>query len=76
MNDEVLELFRNIRAGQFDGEPKPHKFALLLAIVDLYEESPGRDDIINLDSQLESLFEYWYNQLSPQPNYLSSLFKV
>lgn len=76
MNDEVLELFRNIRAGQFDGEPKPHKFALLLAIVDLYEESPGRDDIINLDSQLESLFEYWYNQLSPQSDFLSSMIEA
>lgn len=52
------------------------QFALHLAIIDLYDESPDRDDIINLDSQLESLFEYWYNQLSPQPNYLSSLFKV
>ena len=49
-----LSILSEINPGRgMGGRPNPHKFALLLAVADLFAENPERDNTIELDSWLE-----------------------
>jgi hypothetical protein len=76
MNSDAFEPLRRIRPGQSDGKIKPHKFALLMAIIDLYEEQPNRANSIHIDSDLEKLFEQHFGQLAPESTYSPSMIEA
>ena len=73
MKAEAIELLRRINPGQSDGCVKPHKYALLMAIIDLYEKQPNRANSFHIDHDLEKLFEKNIRQLVPELRYSPSM---
>jgi hypothetical protein len=76
MNNDAFEPLRKIIPGQSDGNAKPHKFALLMAIINLYENTPEQVNSFHIDGDLESLFEQRFRELAPEATYSSSMIET
>lgn len=70
----VLSIFKEFYPKAVHGQVKPHKFALLLAIIELYKEEPLRGNAIYFNSHLEELFKKHFTYLAPEIPYLSDCF--
>lgn len=71
MNNSALENLKRIRPGYLNSVPKPHKFALILSILELYESDPGRKNEFYIDDELERIFEIKFRELDPSVKYSS-----
>lgn len=76
MNNDALERLRKIKPGRTEGKAKPHKFALLLAIIHLYENQPTRENVFHINSELEELFELKFRELVPNETYSSTMIEI
>lgn len=69
-----LSLLDEITPGRGPGgRPNPHKFALLLAVADLFADDPKRENAIVLDSLLETQFEANFRNLAPDVQFAPSM---
>jgi len=72
---EAIELLKRINPVQSDRCVKPHKYALLMAIIDLYEKQPNRANNFHIDHDLKKLFKK-NRQLVPELRYSSSMIEA
>jgi hypothetical protein len=70
---DLAQKIGSIRTGKNGDAEKPHKYALLLAIVDAYEANPMRDNEFFLDEEIESLFRRNFKKLSPYMPFVDSM---
>ena len=73
MSKYNLEFLKNIRCAKQKGVHRPHKFALLLAIIELYDKNPERPNVFYLDKELESLFELKLREIAPEMPFSPSM---
>ncbi len=73
MKNQVFEVLKNIRTGRSGEYVKPHKFALLLSIIELYKRNPNRKNRFQIDTEMEKLFESKFRELSPNASYSSAI---
>jgi len=73
VKSQAFEVLKNIRTGRFDGYVKPHKFALLLSIIELYKRNPNRKNRFQLDAEMEKLFESKFRELASNAPYSSAI---
>ncbi len=73
MKKQVFEVLRNVRTGRSSGYVKPHKFALLLSIIELYKRNPNRKNRFQIDAEMEKLFESKFRKLAPDSPYSSAI---
>lgn len=76
MDKTSLESFKNIHCGSYAGLPRPHKFALLLAIIALYDKNPNRPNSFQIDKELEFLFEQKFREIAPEISFSSSMIEI
>jgi hypothetical protein len=76
VSSDSFEPLRRIHPGQSYGKVKPHKFALIMAIIDLYKDNPNRANSIHIDSDLEDKFEQNFHQLAPEATYSQSMIEI
>lgn len=76
MNNDAFAPLKRITPGQSNGNVKPHKFALLLAIIDLYEDRQEQENRFHIDSVLEKFFEQEFRQLAPEATYSPSMIEA
>ncbi|WP_291321932.1 hypothetical protein [Desulfonatronospira sp.] len=68
--DTVLESLRRISFGKRHDKVSPHKFALLLALAQLYENNPDRENKFTIQTDnLEQLFKSNFQRLDSEYNH-------
>ncbi len=73
MESQELHLLLKINPGQSMGQIKPHKYALILAIIKLYERHPSRPNRFHITEELEATFEFAFRTLSPDLTFSSAM---
>lgn len=77
MTTTPFELLKAINPGrQTDGSAKPHKYALLLAIIDLYEHNQEQANCFHIDSTLENYFERRFRELAPTTTFSAAMIET
>ncbi len=76
MESQEQQLFRNLNPGQSMGRTKPHKYALLLAVMKQYERNPLRPNRFHIAEELEADFETAFRALSPDTSFSSSMLET
>ena len=76
MSSNMFDIFRNIHTGYSNGSPSPHKYVLLLSIIELYEKQPNRENSFSITPELENLFESQFRKLSPNAPYSSTMIEI
>lgn len=65
MESKGLSVLLNLNPGRSNGQIKPHKYALLLAIIKLYERCKAHPNRFHITEELEAAFEEAFRILSP-----------
>lgn len=73
MESKELYHLLKINPGRIEGRIKPHKYALVLAIIKLYEKHPARPNRFHITEELEAAFEFAFRTLSPDMAFSSSM---
>jgi len=73
MHEEAFNLLRNINPKISKGELKPHKYALLLAILDLYIKNNDLKNEFKINDELELLFAKYLKILDPNIIYYNGM---
>jgi hypothetical protein len=76
MESQELHLLLKINPGQSMGQIKPHKYALMLAIIKLYERQPSRPNRFHITKELEATFEFAFRTLSPDLAFSSAMLEA
>ena len=77
MESQELHLLFRINPGQSKvGQIKPHKYALILAIIKLYERQPSRPNRFHITEELEATFEFAFRTLSPDLAFSSAMLEA
>lgn len=77
MESQELHLLLKINPGQSKvGQIKPHKYALILAIIKLYERQPSRLNRFHITEELEATFEFAFRTLSPDFAFSSAMLEA
>ena len=76
MRKDAFELLRNIHCASQNKVSKPHKFSLLLAIIELYDKDPKRPNAFQIDKELELIFELKFRQIAPEIPFSSSMIEI
>lgn len=76
MESQGLHRLLRINPGKSMGWIKPHKYALLLAIINLYELQPSRPNRFHITEELEATFESAFRALSPDSAFSSAMLET
>lgn len=76
MENSAFQILLSINPGRSSGQIKPHKFALLLAIIKLYERQSSRQNKFHITTELEAAFESAFRELSPESAFSSAMIEA
>ncbi len=76
MQNDPFGPLREIGPGISEGNVKPHKFALLMAITDLYDRNSEQQNCFHISTLLEDLFEKRFRELASDAPYLPSMIET
>ena len=63
---DYVEVFQNLRTNNKWGRKSPHKAALMLTVIELYEKNVLTDNEIYYDDKLKSMFLKVWNKVFPE----------
>ena len=66
MNNDVLAAIQNFIEGIKKGHPNPHRFALLIAIAELFDRASSRENKFHIDNELEIAFQEAFLSIDPK----------